>query len=187
MKKILIMGLATLMLLTGCRSRENVSIEKSTTEKGTTETPTIFGGPEPWYITIAVPEELLEYVEMYAGAYVENEMSEEDKELMTMRFEVVEADTVVEAMNTGLNEDGYFYDIYFCYDEQLSEIVEIGGCAYSVRTEYLDKNERYLTIGLLPQGTAFERDIKKDMINYLVEQIETEYGTHFPEVEQTME
>lgn len=181
MKKILIMGLAALMLFTGCRSRESVSVEKVTQqERPIMDEP----GDGPWElpVLIAVPEELREFVELYAEGYSKTELAKLDESLLLeVRFETLEIDTLVEDMDKGLNENGYFYDIYFCYEEQLPEIEALGGCRYSVYTEYMDKTGRNLYIGLLPQESLGKQEVKMDIVNYFKERMEEDFGSHFPE------
>ena len=183
MKKILIMGLAALMLFTGCRSRETVSVEKVTQpERPIMDEP----GDGPWElpVLIAVPEELREFVELYAEGYLETEFAKELNDvILRMEIETIEINTIVEDMDVVLNENNYFYDIYFCYEEQLPEIKALGGCAYSVHTEYMDKSGRNLFIGLLPQSSSGEQEIKKDIINYFRDRMEQDFGSHFPEEE----
>lgn len=179
-KKLLIMGLAALMLFTGCRSRESVSVEKVTQQ----ERPEFdkIEGPVTYYVDILVPEELMEFVELYAEGYSKTELAKLDESLLLeVRFETLEIDTLVEDMDKGLNENGGFYDIYFCYEEQLPEIEALGGCIYSVYTEYMDKTGRNLYIGLLPQESLNEQEIKKDIINCFHDRMEQDFGSHFPE------
>ena len=155
-KKLLIMGLAALMLFTGCYSRETVSVEKVTQpERPIMDAP----GDGPWELSvlIAVPEELREFVELYAEGYSETEFAKELNDvILQMEIETIEINTIVEDMDVVLNENNYFYDIYFCYEEQLPEIEALGGCRYSVYTEYMEKTGRNLYIGLLPQESLNE-------------------------------
>ena len=178
------MGLAALMLFTGCRSRETVSVEKVTQpERPIFDEP----GDGQWEVTvlIGVPEDLREFVELYAEGYSETEFAKELNDvILQMEVEDIEIDTLVEDMDKGLNENGGFYDIYFCYEEQLPKIKALGGCAYSVHTEYMDKSGRNLFIGLLPQSSSGEQEIKKDVINYFRDRMEQDFGSHFPEVEE---
>ena len=175
------MGLAALMLFTGCRSRETVSVEKVTQpERPIFDEP----GDGPWVVPvlICVPEEIREFVELYAEGYSKTELAKLDESLLLeVRFETLEIDTLVEDMDKGLNENNYFYDIYFCYEEQLPEIEALGGCRYSVYTEYMDKTGRNLYIGLLPQESLSDQEIKKDIINYFRDRMEQDFGSHFPE------
>ena len=181
MKKILIMGLVLLMLFTGCRSRESVSVEKVTQpERPIMDAP----GDGPWElpVLVAVPEELMEFVELYAEGYSKTELAKVDESLLLeVRFETLEIDTLVEDMDKGLNENGGFYDIYFCYEEQLPEIEALGGCRYSVYTEYMDKTGRNLYIGLLPQESLGKQEVKMDIVNYFKKRMEEDFGSHFPE------
>ena len=183
-KKILIMGLAALMLFTGCRSRETVSVEKVTQpERPIWDEPG--DGPRVVPVLICVPEEIRELVELYVEGYPETEFAKElDSVVFDMYIKTIEIDTLVEDMDKGINENNYFYDIYFCYEEQLPEIEAMGGCRYSVYTEYMDKTGKNLYIGLLPQSSLGEQEMKKDIVDYFHDRMEQDFGSHFPEVEE---
>ena len=152
-KKLLIMGVAALMLFTGCRSRESVSVEKVTQQ----ERPEFdkIEGPVTYYVDILVPEELMEFVELYAEGYSKTELAKLDESLLLeLRFETLEIDTLVEDMDKGLNENGYFYDIYFCYEEQLPEIEALGGCRlqkkYSTMPTSISSSPSSPSLAILP-------------------------------------
>lgn len=186
-KKILIMGMVCLGLLTGCVKMNKFYIENKETESEieseSQTSPNMDPGPQTWYINIGVPEELRATIELYSKNYVNTELSAEYKQLVTVSFETVEPNTIVEDMDERLSEDSSFCDIYFCYVEQFAEIEEIGGCIYSVQTEYMDKNGKILSIGLLPQASVVEQEVKKDMIDYFKECLGYDEEPLFPENE----
>ena len=166
-----------------CIVQQKVSIEKVTRpERPVLDAPGY--SPMEVSVLIGVPEELREFFDVYTEGYSETEFAKELIDvILQIEIENIEINTIVEDMDAELNENNYFYDIYFCYEEQLPEIKSLGGCVYFVDTEYMDKSGKNLYIGLLPQSSLVEQEIKKDIINYFRDRMEQDFGSHFPEEE----